>query len=49
MLTVGGYARISDTGRIGDDRDGREGVLRQREDVYDLAKVKRCASRHAAR
>lgn len=41
MLTVGGYARISDIGQIGDGRDGREGVVRQREDVYDLAKIKR--------
>ncbi len=42
MHTVGGYARISDIGQMGDGRDGREGVLRQREDVYDLAKHKRC-------
>ncbi|MFB6706242.1 recombinase family protein [Streptomyces sp. NPDC056333] len=41
MLTVGGYVRISDIGQIGDDRDGREGVVRQREDVYDLAQLKR--------
>ncbi|MFE1576919.1 recombinase family protein [Streptomyces fradiae] len=42
MLTVGGYARVSDIGRMGDGRDGREGVMRQREDVHALAKVKRC-------
>ncbi|MFI6723641.1 recombinase family protein [Streptomyces sp. R-74717] len=41
MLAVGGYARISDIGQIGDGRDGREGVVRQREDVYDLAQLKR--------
>lgn len=41
MLTVGGYVRISDIGQIGDGRDGREGVVRQREDVYDLAQLKR--------
>lgn len=41
MHDVGGYARISDIGQIGDGRDGREGVIRQREDVYDLAKLKR--------
>ncbi|MFE4052369.1 recombinase family protein [Streptomyces sp. YIM B13518] len=42
MLTVGGYTRVSDLGRMGDERDGREGVLRQREDVYDLAKNTPC-------
>ncbi|MFD9814694.1 recombinase family protein [Streptomyces sp. NPDC059080] len=42
MLAVGGYTRISDIGQVGDGREGREGVLRQREDVYDLAKAKRC-------
>ncbi|MEV0446215.1 recombinase family protein [Streptomyces spectabilis] len=42
LHTVGGYARISDIGQLGDGRDGREGVLRQREDIYDLSKVKRC-------
>ncbi|MFD5113776.1 recombinase family protein [Streptomyces sp. NPDC058391] len=41
MFDVGGYARISDIGQIGDGRDGREGVIRQRADVYDLAKLKR--------
>lgn len=43
MITVGGYTRVSDTGAFGDGRDGREGVLRQREDVYDLARLQRCA------
>ncbi|MFF3623081.1 recombinase family protein [Streptomyces sp. NPDC002467] len=42
MLTVGGYIRISDIGRLGDGRDGKEGLIRQREDVYDLAKLMRC-------
>ncbi|MER6380803.1 recombinase family protein [Streptomyces sp. NPDC001127] len=42
MLDVGGYTRISDIGQLGDGRDGREGVVRQREDVYDLAKGRRC-------
>jgi DNA invertase Pin-like site-specific DNA recombinase len=41
VLTVGGYVRISDIGQIGDGRDGREGVIRQREDVHDLAQLKR--------
>lgn len=41
MLTVGGYTRISDIGRLGDGRDGKEGLMRQREDVYDLAKLMR--------
>ncbi|MFF0474160.1 recombinase family protein [Streptomyces sp. NPDC004284] len=39
MLKVGGYIRISDIGQMSDGRDGREGVVRQREDVYDLAKL----------
>jgi DNA invertase Pin-like site-specific DNA recombinase len=42
MIVVGGYTRTSDIGQLGDGRDGREGVVRQREDVYDLAKVRRC-------
>ncbi|KEF03955.1 MULTISPECIES: recombinase family protein [Streptomyces] len=42
MLKAGGYVRISDRGRTGDDRDGREGVVRQRADVYDLARTKGC-------
>ncbi|MFJ8844407.1 recombinase family protein [Streptomyces cyaneofuscatus] len=42
MFTVGGYIRVSDTGQTGDGRDGREGVARQREDVHDLAELKRC-------
>lgn len=37
MLSIGGYTRVSDVGQLGDGRDGRNGVLRQREDVYDLA------------
>lgn len=41
MLTVGGYARISDVGHVGDGRDGRDGVVRQREDVYELAQARR--------
>ncbi|CAM5532246.1 recombinase family protein [Streptomyces hirsutus] len=43
MLTVGGYARISALGHMGDGRDGREGVVRQREDVYELARIKLCS------
>ncbi|WP_258050064.1 recombinase family protein [Streptomyces finlayi] len=46
MLDVGGYTRISDTGQIGDGRDGRQGVIRQREDVYNLAELKRVNVRH---
>ncbi|QNS06026.1 recombinase family protein [Streptomyces xanthii] len=42
MIVVGGYTRISDVGQLGDGRDGRDGVIRQREDVYDLAKLRRC-------
>ncbi|SEN61245.1 recombinase family protein [Actinacidiphila rubida] len=41
MLNVGGYARISDIGHLGDGRDGREGVSRQREDIDDLARSRR--------
>ncbi|WP_432162500.1 recombinase family protein [Streptomyces tendae] len=42
MLVVGGYTRVSDTGQTGDGRDGHEGVVRQREDVYGLAQAKGC-------
>ncbi|WP_420033831.1 recombinase family protein [Streptomyces sp. cg28] len=42
MITVGGYTRVSDAGQMGDGRDGRDGVLRQREDVHDLARLMRC-------
>src|SRR4051794_18030591 len=41
MFDVGGYTRISDKGQLGDGRDGREGVIRQRQDVYDLASARR--------
>ncbi|WP_328742134.1 recombinase family protein [Streptomyces caniferus] len=39
-ILVGGYARISDVGELGDGRDGEEGVTRQKEDVHDLVKVR---------
>ncbi|WP_371671257.1 recombinase family protein [Streptomyces sp. NBC_00289] len=39
-IIVGGYARISDVGELGDGRDGEEGVTRQKEDVHDLVKVR---------
>ncbi|MCZ4085476.1 MULTISPECIES: recombinase family protein [Streptomyces] len=37
-IVVGGYARISDVGELGDGRDGEEGVTRQKDDVHDLVK-----------
>ncbi|MEU2111549.1 recombinase family protein [Streptomyces sp. NPDC019507] len=39
-IVVGGYARISDVGELGDGRDGEEGVTRQKEDVHELVKVR---------
>jgi DNA invertase Pin-like site-specific DNA recombinase len=39
-IVVGGYARISDVGELGDGRDGEEGVTRQKEDVHDLVRVR---------
>ncbi|MEV3858443.1 recombinase family protein [Streptomyces sp. NPDC050095] len=39
-ILVGGYARISDIGELGDGRDGEEGVTRQKEDVRDLLKIR---------
>ncbi|MFB6870968.1 recombinase family protein [Streptomyces sp. NPDC056323] len=46
MIKVGGYIRISDIGQMGDGRDGREGVARQRDDVYDLARERRVDVHH---
>ncbi|MET8739917.1 recombinase family protein [Streptomyces sp. NPDC004728] len=46
MIKVGGYIRISDIGQMGDGRDGREGVARQRDDVYDLARERRVNVHH---
>ncbi|MER7750929.1 recombinase family protein [Kitasatospora sp. NPDC097643] len=37
-IVVGGYARISDVGELGDGRDGKEGVIRQQEDIHALVK-----------
>ncbi|WP_223243072.1 recombinase family protein [Streptomyces sp. CBMA123] len=37
-IVVGGYARISDVGELGDGRDGKEGVVRQQDDVHVLLK-----------
>ncbi|MFB8351689.1 recombinase family protein [Streptomyces niveus] len=42
MLLTGGYVRISDIGELDDGRDGREGLFRQREDVFGLARSKHC-------
>ncbi|TDC23337.1 recombinase family protein [Streptomyces sp. 8K308] len=42
MLMVGGYVRTSDVGYVGDERDGRAGIIRQQEDVVGLAKLVGC-------
>ncbi|MGV9312624.1 recombinase family protein [Streptomyces sp. NPDC003691] len=39
-ILVGGYARISDVGELGDGRDGKEGVTRQQDDVHDIVRVR---------
>ncbi|MFE4355125.1 recombinase family protein [Kitasatospora sp. NPDC056800] len=40
VLNVAGYTRLSDDGELGDGRDGRQGVLRQGEDITGLSRAR---------